>query len=154
MFRQCPSGTSVYSTRIISAAKAVTWSDGSAQPPQPVSMTTPNGRGRRPTAPTKLAMPSVRFATMMAMIRCRKRRSASSEIASPISSPLRTHQELIAASARHSPGASSPASHLTTASSATVTVTAGPRSPPANTAIVSVTSTTAASSQPTPLVWR
>jgi hypothetical protein len=75
---------------------------------------------------------------------------------SPYSNPLRIHQELRAANACHtptSPGTSSPASHRTTASSTTVTSTATPRSPPAKTTIVSATSTRAATSHRTPLVW-
>src|SRR6478736_7713220 len=52
------------------------------------------------------------------------------------------------------PGTRSPASHLTTASSATVTATAGPRKPPAKTTTKTTSSTTAAASQPTPVVWR
>ena len=52
------------------------------------------------------------------------------------------------------PGTRSPASHLTTASSATVTATAGPRKPPAKTTTETTSSTTAAASQPTPVVWR
>jgi ketosteroid isomerase-like protein len=52
------------------------------------------------------------------------------------------------------PGISNPASHPTTASSTTVTATAGPRSPSAKTTSDSATSTTAATSQPTPVVWR
>ena len=52
------------------------------------------------------------------------------------------------------PGARSPASHLTTASSATVTATAGPRKPPAKTTTETTSSTTAAASQPTPVAWR
>ena len=52
------------------------------------------------------------------------------------------------------PGARSPASHLTTASSATVTATAGPRKPPAKTTTETTSSTTAAASQPTPVLWR
>jgi uncharacterized protein DUF1206 len=60
-----------------------------------------------------------------------------------------------------SPGACSPPSHLTTASSATVTATAPPRSPRANNAIVNAnnaivnaTSASAAISHRTPLVCR
>jgi len=49
-------------------------------------------------------------------------------------------------------GPARPASQPTTASSITVTATAGPRSPRAKIARVSPTSTTAATSQPTPLV--
>jgi hypothetical protein len=70
---------------------------------------------------------------------------------------LRTHQEPRKARARQvpaSPGASSPASHRTTASSTTVTVTAGLRSPPAKTTSDNATSTTATTNQPTPLVCR
>src|SRR5690348_3092395 len=52
------------------------------------------------------------------------------------------------------PGARSPASHRTTASSATVTATAGPRKPPAKTTTETTSSTTAAASQLTPVLWR
>jgi hypothetical protein len=68
-----------------------------------------------------------------------------------------THQEPRETSACQvpwSPGASSPASHLTIASSRTVTATAGPRRPPPKTTIDRTTSTTKATSQPTPLVCR
>jgi hypothetical protein len=51
-----------------------------------------------------------------------------------------------------SPGPTRPASQPTTASSTTVTATAGPRSPRAKIASVSPTRTRAATSQPTPLV--
>src|SRR5215212_3602550 len=50
------------------------------------------------------------------------------------------------------PGPTRPASQPTTASSITVAVTAGPRSPRPKIARVSPTSTSAATSQPTPLV--
>ena len=51
-----------------------------------------------------------------------------------------------------SPGPTQPASQPTTASSITVAVTAGPRRPRAKIARVSATSTTAATSQPMPLL--
>jgi hypothetical protein len=158
VLRQRPSGTSVYRIVTRTAANTVIWSDGSAQPPQPVWMTTPNGRGRRAIAATTAsATRTVTLPTTKKTINCRKRLSTSSASTRASPSPLRTHQELIAASTRHSPatpGAASPASQLTTASSATVTSTARPRSPRAKTAIVSATSTTAAISQRTPLVCR
>ena len=50
------------------------------------------------------------------------------------------------------PGPSSPASHRTTASSTTVTATAGPRSSPVKTTSDNATSTTDAVNQPTPVV--
>jgi hypothetical protein len=68
-----------------------------------------------------------------------------------------THQELRAASPRQaptSPGAWSPVSHRTTASSATVTSMARPRIPRAKTTIVSAISTTPTISHRTPLVCR
>jgi hypothetical protein len=140
------------------AARKVTCTDGSAQPPQPSRMTTPNGRGRWASGPTQASTIRLSsFARITTTIRCRKRRSTSSATSSPASSPLRTHHELRAASARQSPtspGACSPVSQLTTASSATVTSTAKPRSPPAKTATVSATSTIAAISHPTPLVCK
>jgi hypothetical protein len=46
-----------------------------------------------------------------------------------------------------------PASHLTTASSATVTATAGPRNPLANTTAEATASTSAIASQRKPLLW-
>jgi hypothetical protein len=88
-------------------------------------------------------------------MRCRRRLNTSSATTSAIPSTSIAHHETIAAitwSAPTSPGACSPVSHPTTASSATVTATAGPRSPPAKTRIGAATSTTAATSQPTPLI--
>jgi hypothetical protein len=158
VLRQRPSGTSVYSTPIRIAARKVTCVDGMAQPPQPAWMTTPNGRGRWATAPSTFSASKLNScARITTTISCRNRRSTNNASSSPHNSPLRTHQELIAASARQtptSPGACSPVSHLTTASSATVTSTARPRSPRANTATVSATSTAAAISHRTPLVCR
>jgi hypothetical protein len=158
VLRQRPSGTSVYKMATRTVAKKVTCSDGSAQPPQLVWMTTPNGRGRCANSPTMLAAgKTTTLAKMRKTTRCRKRLSASSASTSTNDNPLMTHQELRAASARQattSPGAWSPASHLTTVSSATVTATAGPRMPLPKTMIASATSTTAASSHPTPLVCR
>ena len=52
VLRQRPSGTSVYKITTSPAAKKVTCSDGIAQPPQPVRMATPNGRGRWAIGPT------------------------------------------------------------------------------------------------------
>jgi hypothetical protein len=155
--RQRPSGTSVYKIPTSNAARKVTCSDGSAQPPQPARITTPNGRGRRTLAPTTLAAVTTRYARVNETIRCRKRRSTSSDSSSPSASPLRTHHELSAASPRMiptNPGSWLPASHPTIASSTTVTAMAGPRSPPRNTTTDSTMSTPAATSQPTPLVCR
>ena len=50
--RQRPSGTRVYSTTTRVAAKAATCTEGRAQPPQPVRISTPNGRGRWVIGPT------------------------------------------------------------------------------------------------------
>jgi hypothetical protein len=50
VLRQRPSGTSVSSTPMSSAVRTVTWSDGSAQPPQLAARVDPNGRGRRAIA--------------------------------------------------------------------------------------------------------
>ena len=71
-------------------------------------------------------------------IRCRKRRSTSSDTSSPIARTLSTHHELMAASARQSPSPAppSPPNHATTATSTTVTLTAKPSSSPAKTQIV------------------
>ena len=66
-----------------------------------------------------------------------------------------THQEAMRARPRRgatSPGPTRLASQRTTASSTTVTATAGPRRPRAKIATVSPTSTTAATSQRIPLV--
>jgi hypothetical protein len=156
-WRQRPSGTSVYRTTTRVAARCITGSDGRAQPPQPASMSTPKGRGRCVPDATTSGIVVSSWATISAMIRCRNRRSPSSASTSPKPRRLRTHQEPRKASACQvpvSPGAFSPASHLTTASSRTVTVTAGPRRPPSKTAIDRTTSTTKATSQPTPLVCR
>jgi len=68
-----------------------------------------------------------------------------------------THQELMAASTRQAPtrpGAWSPTSHRTIASSTMVTFTARPRIPRAKTAIVSAISTPPTTSHRTPLVCR
>jgi hypothetical protein len=156
--RQRPSGTRVYRTITSVAAREVIWTDGRAHPPQPVRMSTPNGRGRWAIGPTQSYRTIVSsWVTISTTIRCRNRRRASRATSSPNPRMLRTHQEPRKARARQvaaSPGVSSPANHLTTASSRTVTVTAGPRSPPAKTTIDSVSSTTKATSQPTPLVCR
>jgi len=155
VLRQRPSGTSVYSTAMRVAVMMMTGSDGSAQPPQLDRMSTPNGRGRRAI----VARPTVTMFTNCQASshtsRCRQRRRTSNASSSPKYSVNSTHQEPTRARPRRSassPGASSPASHLTTASSTTVTATAEPRIPRANTASASPTSTTAATSQPTPLV--
>ena len=77
--------------------------------------------------------------------------------AAPTAAPFIAVQEPSAASPRIAgtkPGTSNPASHPTTASSTTVTATARPRSPSAKTTSDSATSTTAATSQPTPVVCR
>jgi hypothetical protein len=133
----------------------VTWCGGSAQPPQPAWISTPNGRGRLASMPTSSTIRTVRFERIRKTIRCRQRRSTRSASMSPYSSPLMIHQEPIAASRRQnptSPGASRPANQLTTASSATVTAIAGPRMPPPKTTAVSATTATTAASQRTPLV--
>jgi hypothetical protein len=156
VLRQRPSGTSVYSTPIRSAVRAVTCTDGSAQPPQLARRSTPNGRGRRAMAARTVVRLAPSPQATSQTIRCRQRRSTSNATSSPKYSVNTTHQEPARArprSSASSPGASRPASQATTASSTTVTATAGPRSPRANTASVSPTSTTAATSQPTPLVW-
>src|SRR4029453_10197253 len=140
--RQRPSGTSVYRTTTSVAAKFIT-GDGRAQPPQLAPMSTPNGRGRCAFDPSRFSEIMVSScATITARIRCRNRRSTSSARTSP-KPRLRTHKEPRKASACQvtvSPGASSPASHLTAASSRTVTATAGPRRPPPKTMIDRTTS--------------
>jgi hypothetical protein len=147
----------VYRATTSVAARCIT-GDGRAQPPQLVPMTTPNGRGRCVLDPTRFSEIMVSSCpTIRARIRCRNRRRASRASTSPNPTRLRTHKEPRKASACQvavSPGASSPASHLTIASSRTVTVTAGPCRPPPKTTIDSATSTTKATSQPTPLVCR
>jgi hypothetical protein len=60
VLRQRPSGTSVYKIPTSNPARNMTCCDGSAQPPQPAWITTPNGRGRRMLAPTKAAMVTIR----------------------------------------------------------------------------------------------
>ena len=130
--------------------------DGMAQPPQLVPRSTPKGRGLRATT---LRTPTTyirKFQTSSHTIRCRQRRRTSSAAGSPIPSTERVHQDPTCARPRRSarsPGACSSPSHRTTMSSATVTGTAGPRSPRRNTTTASPTSTTRAISQPTPLVW-
>src|SRR5215216_5886675 len=89
------------------------------------------------------------------MIRCRQRRRTSNTSNRPKYSVQSTHQEAMRARPRRgatSPGPTRPASHCTTASSTTVTATAGPHSPRAKIARVSPTRTTAATSQRIPLV--
>ena len=155
LFRQRPSGTRVYRIATSPAAKSMTCSDGMAQPPQSIRISTPNGRGRWAIAASTAPITCTNEATITQTIRCRKRRSTTSASTSPHTSPSRAHHELRAASPRQmptSPGAWSPPSHLTAASSATVTSTATPRSPPAKATIVSATSTSAAISHRTPLV--
>jgi hypothetical protein len=154
--RQRPSGTSVYSTAIRPAVRKATCIDGIAQPPQLARRSTPNGRGRRAAIATRLMITLASGATTSHTIRCRQRRSTSNTSTNPYISVYSTHQEPTRARPRRgptSPGPARPASHRTTASSMTVTATAGPRRPWANTARVSPTSATAATSQPTPLVW-
>ena len=155
--RQRPSGTNVYRTTTSVAAKCITGNDAG---PNPLASPDghPNGRGRRayePITSSEIVVSSC--ATIRARIRCRNRRSASRASTSPNPQMLRTHKEPAEGQRLHgvpvSPGASSPASHLTAASQ-TVTATAGPRKLPAKIMIDSATSTTKATSQPTPLVCR
>src|SRR6266508_1070282 len=156
VLRQRPSGTSVYNTAIRIAVMTVICSDGIAQPPQLVRRSTPNGRARCAVLPTTASVtrpPSCQATSHT--IRCRQRRKTTNASTSPIHSTISVHQEPTFANPCHSassPGACSPPSHRTTASSATVTATAAPRSPRPNPANSSPTSTTAATSQPTPLV--
>ena len=158
VLRQRPSGTIEYRIPTSSAANSVTWSDGIPQPPQPAPMATPKGRGRWAKGGSQAWTTRVSsWARTSTTIRCRKRRSTSNATSSPASRPLMTHQELRAARARQaptSPGAWSPTSHRTTASSTTVTSTARPRIPRAKTTIVSAISTTPTISHRTPLVCR
>jgi hypothetical protein len=156
VLRQRPSGTSVYNSDMRVAARKATGTDGIGQPPQLVRSSTPNGRGRRAAIATRLmiTLPSCEATTHT--IRCRQRRRISSARITPKYSVPSTHQEPMRTRPRSgatSPGPTSPASQPTTASSTTVTATAGPRRPRPNTARVSPTSTSAATSQPTPLVW-
>jgi hypothetical protein len=158
VLRQRPSGTRVYSTPVSSAVRVVTCSDGSAQPPQPPQLvwkSTPNGRGRRAIAnrPNVTLLP--RIQTTSHTIRCRQRRSTSNASTSPYHSANSTPQEPMRAMPRSNgatPGPTRPASQPTTASSITVAVIAGPRRPRPKIARVSPTSTSAATSQPMPLV--
>jgi hypothetical protein len=102
--RERPSGTSEYRIATSPAAKKVTGRDGSAQPPQPALITTPNGRGRCRCEPIRVvATNASKFTAMIQMIRCRKRRNASSASSSPYAIEFRTHHELSAASACQNP---------------------------------------------------
>jgi hypothetical protein len=155
MLRQRPSGTSAYKIPTSKAARSATWIDGSAQPPQLVRRSTPNGRGRRAVIARATATLPTRIQATSHTIRCRQRRRTSKASNNAGGSTNSTHQEPRCArpcQSASSPGARSPPSQRTTASSATVTATAGPRSPRAKTTSASPTSTTAATSQPTPLV--
>jgi hypothetical protein len=60
VLRQRPSGTSVYKIPTSNPARNMTCWDGSAQPPQPAWIITPNGRGRRMLAPTTAAVVTTR----------------------------------------------------------------------------------------------
>jgi hypothetical protein len=60
VLRQRPSGTSVYKIPTSNPARNVTCWDGSAHPPQPARMATPNGRGRRASAATTAAVVTTR----------------------------------------------------------------------------------------------
>jgi hypothetical protein len=138
------------------AVKAATCSDGIAQPPQLAWRSTPNGRGRRAKLASHTVRVAPRFETTSQTIRCRQRRNTSKASGRAKYSASSGHQEPMRARPRRNgttPGPARPASQRTTASSTTVTATAGPRSPRAKMARVSPTSTTAATSQPTPLVW-
>ena len=110
----------------------MTCSDGMAQPPRPVRDLHPERPrpmgDRSQHGPDHLHQGSDDHQT----IRCRKRRSTTSASTSPHTSPSRAHHELRAASPRQmptSPGAWSPPSQLTAASSATVTVDGHPAQP-------------------------
>jgi len=134
----------------------VTCSDGMAQPPQPSRITTPNGRGRWVTGPMMVPpMNDTRLVRTTQMISCRKRRSTSRTTSSPKATEFRTHQELRAASPRitaRKPGRSIPASQPTTAESKAARSTASPRRPRPKTRTARTSSTTVATSHPTPLV--
>ena len=156
MSRQRPSGTSVYNTPTRVTARAVICTDGIAQPPQLVRISTPKGRGRFGINPTVTPV-TTSSETTTKTTRWRKRRSTSNASTSPNHNTASVTHEPAKASPCQSavrPGARNPASHPTTASSTTVTVTAGPRTPLAKTTIVKPTSTTVAISQPVPLVRR
>src|SRR5215218_3088119 len=153
--RQRPSGTSVYNTDTRVAARKATGCDGIAQAPQLVRSSTPNGRGRRAAIATRpmITLPTCEATTHT--IRCRQRRNTSRPRINPQYSVPSTHQNPMRTRPRRgptTPGPTTPASQPTTASPTTVTATAGPRSPRPKIARVSPTSTSAATSQPTPLV--
>ena len=158
MLRPRPAGTIVYSTPTTVVANALICTEGIAQPPQLVWMPTPNGRGRWTTAPTPTV--SMRMTSSVATtrtMRWRKRRSTNrASTSADHSAVIVTHEPTLATLWRNAvrPGACNSVNHLTMASSAAVTVTARPRRPPTKTKIVNAISTAAATSQPTPLVWR
>src|SRR6266540_1366693 len=123
VLRQRPSGTCVYRTPTSKAAKKVTCGAGSAQPPQLVRSSTSNGRARRAAVATRsyVTMATSCQATSHT-IRCRQRRRTTNASNSPACSTNSVHQEPTCArpcQSACSPGACSPPSQRTTASSAT-----------------------------------
>jgi hypothetical protein len=145
----------VYSATIRIIVSIEICSDGIAQPPHPARMGTPNGRGRCAIAPrmTWISLPTMLTVTRATM-RWRRRFTISRATISERPTAFSTHQDASAANALNNEVAPSPASQATTASSTTVTATAVPSMPRANTAIVRIMTTMAAVSQPIPLVWR
>jgi hypothetical protein len=112
--------------------------EGIAQPLQLVRSSTPKGRGRWASRPSSTATFIPTIQTASHTIRCRQRRRTSNASGSTSDSAIRIHQEPMCARPCHSPtspGACSPPSQRTMASSTTVAATA-------------------ATSQPTPLVCR
>ena len=156
--RQRPSGTSVYKIPSRVTESAASCAEGSAQAVHAVRNSTPKGRGRCSIgASTAWIVKPSTIQTSSMTSRCRRRLRITRASSSPHSSTLTAIQEPSAASARmtgSSPGGCNPASHRIIRSSAMVTATAGPCRSPAKTSSDSVTSTTQAVSQPTPVVWR
>ena len=154
--RPRPAGTSVYSTATSVAARALICTDGIAQPPQLVWMSTPNGRGRRTTDPIPTVSNAMTSSVAITKtMRWRKRRNTSKASTSPDHTSVIVTQEPTPARPWRtavSPGACNSVSHLTMASSAAVTDTAKPCVPRAKTTKVKATSTTEATSQPRPVV--
>ena len=157
-WRQRPSGTRAYKIPTKVTESAAICSDGKAHAYQSVRNTTPNGRGRRSTGPSRYWMISpCRVHAMTTTSRWRNRLRINSASNRPHSSTVIAAHEPGAANTSIiavRPDPSRPASQSTTASSTTVTATAGPRSSPVKTTTDSATSTTVALIQPTPVVWR
>ena len=129
--------------------------DGIAQPPQLPRSSTPNGRGRS-TVASRTASRTARNEPTNTT-RWRKRRNTSNAITvsqrNALTMPADPVEATIASMRPVRPGRRSPASHCTTASSHTVTVTPTLRRAGPKAILASTTRTTAAASHQTPVVW-